>query len=209
MDNFDIEEAPKEHTIKVEINDAVEEFNDEETMPVIKEKEYVVPEDVFKKAEEFEKIVDPQPSLPVPVVKKTKRTRKMTPEALEKLAKAREKANETRRRNKELRMKGQMKTPTQIKEDKKKEIIEQKRPVVNNIVHETKNITNNITEEDIARISTEATRKTLLEYEIIRKERKEAKKKKKEEEQYKLAITNKINTALGRPAQTNFVSHYF
>ena len=35
------------------------------------------------------------------------------------------------------------------------------------------------------------------------------KKKKKEEEQYKLAITNKINTALGRPAQTNFVSHYF
>ena len=190
----------------MEIQDEKVQFEEEEAMPVIKEKEYIVPDDVFKKAEEFEKIVEP---LPVPVIKKTKRTRKMTPEALEKLAKAREKANETRRRNKELRMKGKLKTPTQIKEDKKKEIIEQKRPVVNNIVHETKNITNNITEEDIARISTEATRKTLLEYELIRKERKEAKKKKKEEEQYKLAITNKINTALGRPAQTNFVSHYF
>jgi len=206
MDNFDIQEAPKEQKIHMEIEDEKVQFEEEETMPVIKEKEYIVPEDVFKKAEEFEKIVEP---LPVPVIKKPKRTRKMTPEALEKLAKAREKANETRRRNKELRMKGQLKTPTQIKEDKKKEIIEQKRPVVNNIVHETKNITNNITEEDIARISTEATRKTLLEYEIIRKERKEAKKKKKEEEQYKLEITNKINTALGRPAQNNFVNHYF
>tara|TARA_R100000808_G_C2147103_1_gene155020 strand:+ start:70 stop:690 length:621 start_codon:yes stop_codon:yes gene_type:complete len=206
MDNFDIQEAPKEEKIHMEIQDEKVQFEEEEAMPVIKEKEYIVPDDVFKKAEEFEKIVEP---LPVPVIKKTKRTRKMTPEALEKLAKAREKANETRRRNKELRMKGKLKTPTQIKEDKKKEIIEQKRPVVNNIVHETKNITNNITEEDIARISTEATRKTLLEYELIRKERKEAKKKKKEEEQYKLAITNKINTALGRPAQTNFVSHYF
>ena len=204
MDNFDIQEAPKEEKIHMEIQDEKVQFEEEEAMPVIKEKEYIVPDDVFKKAEEFEKIVEP---LPVPVIKKTKRTRKMTPEALEKLAKAREKANETRRRNKELRMKGKLKTPTQIKEDKKKEIIEQKRPVVNNIVHETKNITNNITEEDIARISTEATRKTLLEYELIRKERKEAKKKKKEEEQYKLAITNKINTALGRPAQTNFVSH--
>ena len=205
MENFDIQEAPQEDKIHMEIEDQKVEFEEEETMPVIKEKEYIVPDEVFKKAEEFEKIVE----APVPVVKKPKRTRKMTPEALEKLAIARKKANETRRRNKEKRLAGEMKTPTQIKEDKKKEIIEQKRPVVNNIVHETKNITNNITEEDIARISTEATRKTLLEYEIIRKERKEAKKKKKEEEQYKLAITNKINTALGRPAQTDFVSHYF
>lgn len=206
MDNFDIQEAPKEEKIHMEIQDEKVQFEEEEAMPVIKEKEYIVPDDVFKKAEEFEKIVEP---LPVPVIKKTKRTRKMTPEALEKLAKAREKANETRRRNKELRMKGKLKTPTQIKEDKKKEIIEQKRPTINNIVHKTENITNNITEEDIARISTEATRKTLLEYELIRKERKEAKKKKKEEEQYKLAITNKINSALGRPSQNNFVSHYF
>ena len=118
MDNFDIQEAPKEEKIHMEIQDEKVQFEEEEAITGIKEKEYIVPDDVFKKAEEFEKIVEP---LPVPVIKKTKRTRKMTPEALEKLAKAREKANETRRRNKELRMKGKLKTPTQIKEDKKKD----------------------------------------------------------------------------------------
>jgi hypothetical protein len=132
----------------------------------------------------------------------------MTPEALEKLAKAREKANETRRKNKELRLKGEKKYPTQVKEDKVKEQQELKRPVVNNITHETKNITNNITHEDIERISVEATKKTLIEYEMIRKKRKEEKKIKKEEENRKLKITNQINRAMGRPEQNSFINHY-
>ena len=200
MDNFDITEAPLEQTIKVEVEDDLNDFKEDEKMPDIKEKEYIVPEEVFKKAEEYTE---------APVIKKVRKKRTMTPEALEKLAKAREKANETRRKNKELRLKGEKKYPTQVKQDKVKEQQELKRPVVNNITHETKNITNNITHEDIERISVEATKKTLIEYEMIRKKRKEEKKIKKEEDNRKLKITNQINRAMGRPPQNNFVDHYF
>ena len=90
-----------------------------------------------------------------------------------------------------------MKKPSEIKEDEKKAEIEAKRPVVNNIVHETKNITNNITNEDIERISLAATQKALDGYEKVRKERKEAKRIKKEEENHKAIVKDKINTALG------------
>jgi len=38
MDNFDIEEAPKEHTIKVEINDAVEELMMKKPCQLLKKK---------------------------------------------------------------------------------------------------------------------------------------------------------------------------
>ena len=106
----------------------------------------------------------------------------MTPAAKEKLAQARLKAIETRKRNSQLRKEGKMKKPSEIKEDEKKAEIEAKRPVVNNIVHETKNITNNITNEDIERISLAATQKALDGYEKVRKERKEAKRIKKEED---------------------------
>jgi hypothetical protein len=83
-------EEPHEVTMDVEdINDE----EDEEPMPVVQEKEYVVPDEVFKKAEEYEKHVE------TPVVKKVKRTRTMTPQALEKLAIARKKANENENKN--------------------------------------------------------------------------------------------------------------
>jgi hypothetical protein len=110
----------------------------------------------------------------------------MTPEMLEKLAVARAKANEKRKANKEARLKGEMKTPTQVKQEQKEIQEEKKRPVVNNVTNEYKTINNNITQEDIQKIALEtsakATAQALYEYEKIRKERKEEKKIKKEQE---------------------------
>ena len=181
--------VPSEESITMD----VEDINDEEVdepMPVVQEKEYVVPDEVFKKAEEYEKHVE------TPVVKKVKRTRTMTPQALEKLALARKKANETRKRNKELREKGEMKTRTQLKQEKEKELEEKKRPVINNVTNEYKTINNNITHEDIEKISKEATAKALLVYEEARQKRKAEKKAKKEEEKKQQELNKTINLAM-------------
>ena len=75
--------------------------------------------------------------------------------------------------------------------------MEAKRPVVNNVVHETKNITNNITHDDIVNISKKATQEALEQYEVKRKARKQAKKVKFEEDNQKKIVKDKINTALG------------
>ena len=170
--------------------DEVIEEEEEPPMPVVKEKEYVVPEEVFKKADEFEQ------HLAVPVVKKVRKKRTMTPEMLEKLALARQKANETRKKNKELRQKGEMKTPTQVKEDKKKEIEEKKRPVINNVTNEYKTIHNTLTSEEIERISQEATAKALLVYEEKRQQRKAEKKARLEEEKKKEEMQKTISLAM-------------
>ena len=201
---------------KLEVTLSDEEVIDEPTkqdeeIPEIVEKEKIQVEEVFKKAE----------LLPdAPTIKKVKRTRKMTPEAIEKLAIAREKALETRRKNAALRKEGKMPTKKQIKEnkikeeeEKEKEIAEEKkRPVINNITHETKHITNNITEEDIKRIALEsssrATQEALAGYEAVRKERKEAKRKKKEEENHRVNVAQTINKALGRN-DPNFYDNCF
>ena len=179
--------VPSEENIVAEIEEVEEE---PEPMPVVQEKEYVVPDEVFKKAEEFEKEVA------VPVVKKVRKKRTMTPEMLEKLAIARQKANEKRKQNKEARKKGEMLTPTQIKEEKKKEIEEKKRPVINNVTNEYKTINNNITHEDIEKISQEATAKALLVYEEARQKRKAEKKAKKEEEKKQQELNNTISLAM-------------
>ena len=121
----------------------------------------------------------------------------MTPEALEKLAKARAKGNETRKRNKELRMKGDMPTPTQKKVIEKEIQEAKKRPVVNNIVHKTENITNSITHEDIQKIVQESTKKTLEDYDMTRKARKEKKKKDTEVETQKKQVRDTIMKASG------------
>tara|TARA_A100000171_G_C2130407_1_gene146280 strand:- start:221 stop:847 length:627 start_codon:yes stop_codon:yes gene_type:complete len=180
--------VPKEDPENMIQEEIIEE--EEPEMPVIKEKEYVVPEEVFKKAEEYEQHVN------VPVVKKVRKKRTMTPEMLEKLAIARQKANETRKKNKELRKKGEMKTPTQVKEEKKKEIEEKKRPVINNVTNEYKTIHNTLTSEEIERISQEATAKALLVYEEKRQQRKAEKKAKLEEERKKEEMSKTINLAL-------------
>ncbi len=183
--------VPSEESITMDVEDINDE-EDEEPMPVVQEKEYVVPDEVFKKAEEYEKHVEPK----APVVKKVKRTRTMTPQALEKLALARQKANETRKKNKELREKGEMKTRTQLKQEKEKELEEKKRPVVNNVTNEYKTINNNITHEDIEKISKEATAKALLVYEEARQKRKAEKKAIKEAEKKQQELNKTINLAM-------------
>ncbi len=183
--------VPSEESITMDVEDINDE-EDDEPMPVVQEKEYVVPDEVFKKAEEYEKHVEPK----APVVKKVKRTRTMTPQALEKLALARQKANETRKKNKELREKGEMKTRTQLKQEKEKELEEKKRPVVNNVTNEYKTINNNITHEDIEKISKEATAKALLVYEEARQKRKAEKKAIKEAEKKQQELNKTINLAM-------------
>tara|TARA_R100001086_G_scaffold221435_1_gene138637 strand:+ start:5396 stop:6034 length:639 start_codon:yes stop_codon:yes gene_type:complete len=199
--------------------------------PVIEEDiEDILPEEVPKLKIDKDEVFanEPDPPTPpktlrpepvpivadTPVVKKPKRKRQMTPEALEKLAKAREKAMETRRKNAALRKEGKMKMPKQIKEDKIKEEKEAMRPVVNNITHETKNITNNITEDDIRKIALEtsakATQSALDGYEKVRKARKEEKRKAKEKELEKQKIHNTIKKAQGKAlGQDGFFSDCF
>ena len=178
----------KDDTEAAQGDEPVEAASEEEEIVEVIPKPKIPPTDVFKQKELKET---------APIIKKVKRTRTMTPAAKEKLAQARLKAIETRKRNSQLRKEGKMKKPSEIKEDEKKAEIEAKRPVVNNIVHETKNITNNITSEDIERISLAATQKALDGYEKVRKERKEAKRIKKEQENHKAIVKDKINTALG------------
>ena len=166
-------EMPK---IIAQVTETIEEIKEEEPVEIFQQKEYIVPDQVFSNV---------QPAT-TPIVKKVRKKRTMTPEMLEKLAVAREKANEKRKANKEARLKGEMKTPTQLKQEQQEILEEKKRPVVNNVTNEYKTINNNITQEDIQKIALEtsakATAEALFQYEKIRKERKEEKKIKKEQE---------------------------
>ena len=76
--------------------------------------------------------------------------------------------------------------------------IENRRPVVNNVVHKTENITNNITHEDIMKIASETTSQALLSYEKERKILKAEKKKKYEEEHAKQIIKKTLMVATGK-----------
>ena len=172
---------------------------EEDALPDPEPKLKISKEEVFK--DEPELITPKTIVADTPVVKKTKRTRKMSEEALKKLAEAREKAHQKRKENAELRRQGKLKTKKQLKEEKQQEEIENKRPVVNNITHKTENITNNITEEDIKRIaletSSKATKQALEGYEAVRKARKEEKRKAREEASEKAKIHSKILKASG------------
>lgn len=183
----------------VVISDSEEEIIDvePEVLPEVIEPEKVTfqVDEVFKKTEISES---------VPVIKKPKRTRTMTPLALEKLAIARAKGLETRKKNKELREQGKMPTPTEKKAKVKADEVEASRPVVNNVVHETKNITNNITHDDIMKISKQATQEAMTEYEDKRQIRKALKKKKYEEDNHKKIVKDKINSALGMESNNPF-----
>lgn len=163
--------------------------NEEEEEPIEQlpepiKKEPIPTEDIFKDA-------------PAPVIAKPKKKRTMTPLMLEKLALSRAKGNETRRKNKEARLKGEMPTPTEKKKIIKEQEEEKKRPVVNNIVHETKNITNNITNEDIQKIVEQSTKKTLEDYDTVRKQRKAEKKVVKQKEIQQQEVKKKILAAQG------------
>ena len=193
----DISVPDPAETINVVADQEAEEEDSIEALPEPIKKEPIPTEDIFK---------DASP----PIIAKPKKKRTMTPAMLEKLALSRAKGNETRRKNKEARLKGEMPTPTQKKAVEKEIQEEKKRPVVNNIVHETKNITNNITHEDIEKIVNQSTKKTLEEYDTVRKQRKAAKQivKHKEIEQAKVKKT--IMAAQGYAyGQPNFYANCF
>ena len=173
---IEIQENPKdtEDTVDVPESDEMVEVEVKPKIPL---------EDIFKDVK--------------PVVKKPRRKRQMNAKALESLALAREKANATRQRNKEARIKGEMLTPTEQKEKEKEIAEEKKRPVVNNITHKTENITNTITHEDIEAIVQKSTKKTLEEYDLTRKARKEKKKKDTEESTQKQQVRDTILKAQG------------
>jgi len=181
-------EMPK---VVPQIVQTIEETEEEEPIEIIKEKEYIVPEQVFSQVPVQQ---------PAPVVKKVRKKRTMTPEMLEKLAVARAKANEKRKANKEARLKGEMKTPTQVKQEQIEIQEEKKRPVVNNVTNEYKTINNNITPEDIQKIALEtsakATAEALYQYEEIRKARKQEKKEKKEQEAKLIERQNTIKKSI-------------
>jgi len=198
-----VEENEKNLDVEI-VNEEVEEPEPEPVLPEITEKEQIQVDEVFKKAQD----------LPAPVLKKVKRTRTMTPEAKEKLAQARAKALETRRKNAQLRKEGKMPTKKQIKQETIKAEEEKRRPVINNNTYETKHITNNFTEEDIIRIASEssakATQKALDGYEQVRKQRKAEKQAKREADNQKTIVKQKINSALGMNRNdTNFYEHCF
>lgn len=191
-----------EPNLEAEIEDNIDE--EPEILPEIKPKEQIQIDEVFTKAQD----------LPAPIIKKVKQKRTMTEEGKAKLAKAREKALETRRKNALLRKEGKLKTRKQQEEESIKEEEEKRRPIVQNNTYETKHITNNFTEEDIKRIAMEssaiATQQALDGYEAVRKARKEEKKKRKEEENHRTIVKNKINTALGMNRNNpNFYDHCF
>lgn len=177
--------------------DEEEDTEGAEQLPEPIKKERIPTQDIFKDA-------------PAPIIAKPKKKRTMTPLMLEKLALSRAKGNETRKRNKEARLKGEMPTPTQKKKIVQEQEEEKKRPVVNNIVHETKNITNNITHEDIQKIVQESTKKTLEEYDTVRKQRKAQKQivkhKEIEQEKVKKTILAAQGYAYGQP---NFYANCF
>ena len=197
-----------EENVSIIVNEGTE--SEEEPEPV---KEYVKQEDVFKKPKKpkkkpevpkepeglEEEIQEDVPSI-VPALKLVKKQprkkRVMTPEMLEKLAKAREKAAETRKQRTKLKAEGKEipKTRKQMRKDNLQKEIEDLRPVHN--TYKTENITNNITEEDIARISAIGTKKALEKYEEQRQARKEEKRKKKEEEEAQKMFNEKISRAV-------------
>jgi hypothetical protein len=180
----EIIDSTEENINASSLNNNIEDKDTEDILPEPITKEIIPTNEIFKDA-------------PPPVIAKPKRTRKMTPAALESLSKARAKAMETKKRNKELRLKGEMLTPTEHKKKVKEEQEEKKRPIVNNVVHKTENITNTITHEDIQNIVEKSTAKTLDDYETKRKARKQEKKLKNIKETQQKEVKNTIQKAMG------------
>lgn len=175
------EQEPNEDTI-ISNDEPNEEPNEEEELVEVEPRPRVDTDEIFKKNVK-------KSGLDIIPTKKPKR--KMSDKQLENLKKAREKAAETRKKNRELRQQGQkvLTKKQKIKEDLEKKEIEIKKPIVHN------HITNNITKEDIIEISKKSARDALVDYEIVRKQRKEQKKKDREVEDHKKQVRKKIEQA--------------
>ena len=186
----------------------IETENDLESPTEEPEKIKIHPDEVFKKKakkapiikkEAVEAVEEEQIVPELTKVKGTaRRKRTMTPEALEKLKLARVKALETRRKNKELKEAGKVEEIPLSKAKTKKQQIEQETlDKIKPIQNITNNVTNNITHDDIIRISKESAKNALVDYELVRKQRKEEKKRATLEERSRQEVVAKIQQAQG------------
>tara|TARA_R110000851_G_scaffold108061_2_gene228819 strand:+ start:89 stop:736 length:648 start_codon:yes stop_codon:yes gene_type:complete len=194
------------------VNEDTEENNVDSNNDLIEEiqpeKIKIHPDEVFKKkikkipikAVEIDESIVPE----MTKVKNVKAKRTMTPEALEKLANARIKALETRRKNKQLKEAGKVKEiPLSKAKTKKQQIEKETLDKIKPIQNITNNVTNNITHEDIIRISKESAKNALVDYELVRKQRKEEKKKATQEERSRKEVVEKIQQAQGNYYQSS------
>ena len=205
-------------------DETVEEANDIEVdenikievEPPKKLKEYIEPNEVFRKKKKTvvkpppveevkqsnnkpskEEEVEPTKEEPEPPtiekIKNVKTKRKMSEKQLENLAKARAKAHQVRKEKAEARKRGEpVLTKKEEKEKKQMEKFNQLRPekqIVNNI-------TNHYTDEDIARIAALGTKKALDKYEEGRQHRKAEKKKAKDQIEADKMFRDKIGRAV-------------
>ena len=201
-------------------DETVEEANDIEVdenikievEPPKKIKEYIEPNEVFRKKKKT--VVKPPPveevkqskeedieptkddAVEPPTltkIKNVKTKRKMSDKQLENLAKARAKAQQVRKEKAEARKRGEpVLTKKEEKEKKQMEKFNKLRPekqIVNNI-------TNNYSDEDIARIAALGTKKALDKYEESRQQRKAEKKKAKDQVEADKMFRDKIGRAV-------------
>ena len=160
------------------------------SVPEIKEKEKVSQNEVFgdQMASKRNKDLD---------VKKVKKPKREISEAQrERLRLGREKGLAKRKANAEAkRLAKDNSVASPVKEEEVK-----KEPEVKEVIKE-KIIEKGITKEEVISLTSEASKKALEDYEILRKSRKQEKKKRLEEQNHRQQVRHKIETAVKGPSR--------
>lgn len=176
-----------------------EDLEDEEplpSVPEIKEKEKVSQKEVFGDIPKRKKDLD---------IKKVKKPKREISEAQrERLRLGREKALANRRAKaeaKKLKKDNSVSKPQEVEEVK--EVVEEKvqfkeEPEVKEIVKE-KIIEKGLSKDEVLKMTSEASKKALEDYEVLRKARKQEKKKRLEEEDHRKKVRHTIETAVKGP----------
>ena len=160
------------------------------SVPEIKEKEKVSQNEVFGDMSKRNKDLD---------VKKVKKPKRQISDAQrERLRLGREKGLAKRKANaeaKRLAKDNSVSKPTPLNEEEVK-----KEPEVKEVIKE-KIIEKGITKEEVISLTSEASKKALEDYEILRKSRKQEKKKRLEEQNHRQQVRHKIETAVKGPSR--------
>ena len=158
------------------------------SVPEIKEKEKVSQNEVFGDMSKRNKDLD---------VKKVKKPKRQISDAQrERLRLGREKGLAKRKANaeaKRLAKDNSVSKPLNEEEVKKE-------PEVKEVIKE-KIIEKGITKEEVISLTSEASKKALEDYEILRKSRKQEKKKRLEEQNHRQQVRHKIETAVKGPSR--------
>ena len=166
------------------------EFEPLPSVPEIKEKEKVSQNEVFGDQMASKRNKD----LDVKKVKKPKR--QISEEQRERLRLGREKGLAKRKANAEAkRLAKDNSVASPVKEEEVK-----KEPEVKEVIKE-KIIEKGITKEEVISLTSEASKKALEDYEILRKSRKQEKKKRLEEQNHRQQVRHKIETAVKGPSR--------